>query len=389
MMKGPINMIYFDHAASSYPKPKSVADAMYEAVTSYSANPGRGGHQLAEQARSVIDEARRKIALFFGAPSSKHVWFYQNATMALNQALIGFPFQEGDHVVATKFEHNSIIRPLEKLVSEKRITVTYVEPNKDGMITVNAMEAAITKETKMFAVSHASNVTGALVSIREISLLAKEKDIITLLDASQTAGTIKIDMVEDGVDLLAFAGHKSLLGPQGTGVLISKHDFDLTPLVVGGTGSHSELTNQPLKWPDRYESGTLNTPGIAGLSAGISEIEKMGLETIVQHEKNLMMRFLDGVKQVKGVTTFGPEDVSMRVAVIPFLLEGLESHELAMILDQHYQIAVRAGLHCAPKTHEALQTSEIGLVRISFGPYNTEEEVDRLLTALKEINQAF
>ncbi len=238
LRKGTNKMIYFDHAASSYPKPDSVAHAMHEAVSSYSANPGRGGHKLAERARSVINEARKTIASFFNAPSSKHVWFYQNATMALNQALLGFPFEEGDHVVATKFEHNSIIRPLERLVIEKKITVTYVEPNVDGVISVDAMKKAITNKTRMFAISHASNVTGAIVPLREISLLTKEKQIMLLLDASQTAGTISIDIDRDGIDLLALAGHKSLLGPQGTGVLVTKGDFDLRPLIVGGTGGH-------------------------------------------------------------------------------------------------------------------------------------------------------
>jgi cysteine desulfurase family protein len=362
---------------------------MYEAVTSYSANPGRGGHQLAERARSVIHDARKKLALFFGAPGSKHVWFYQNATMALNQALIGFPFQEGDHVVTTKFEHNSIIRPLEKLAVEKKILITYVEPNEDGLITANALEEAITENTKLFAISHASNVTGALVPIGEISKVAKQNEIVVLLDASQTAGTISINMDKDGIDLLAFAGHKSLLGPQGTGVLISKNDYSLTPLVVGGTGSYSELTYQPLKWPDRYEAGTLNTPGIAGLSAGIDELERIGLDNILQHEQNLMERFLDGVKLISAITTFGPLDITKRVAVISFYFEGLESHELATILDEHYNIAVRAGLHCAPKTHDCLNSTDTGLVRVSFGPYNTDEEVDQLLEALKEISQAF
>jgi cysteine desulfurase family protein len=382
-------MIYFDHAASSYPKPNKVADAMYEAVTSFSANPGRGGHKLAEQAKAVIDAARQKLSRFFGAPGSKHVWFYQNATMALNQALLGFPFEEGDHVIATMFEHNSVIRPLEQLVLEKKITVTYIETDEEGIITVDQVEKALTEKTKMIAVSHASNVTGAVVPIREIASVVKKNNVIVLLDASQTAGTIEINMKEDGIDLLAFAGHKSLLGPQGTGVLISKDDYKLEPLVVGGTGSYSELIRQPDKWPDRYEAGTLNTPGIAGLSAGIDEVLERGISNIWNHEQILMEQFLNGIKELSGFITYGPANVTKRVAVIPLELEGVDSHELAMILDEHYQIAVRAGMHCAPKTHHCLQTSETGLVRISFGPYNTAEEVERLLEALKEIKQAF
>ncbi|KHF40066.1 aminotransferase class V-fold PLP-dependent enzyme [Halalkalibacter okhensis] len=382
-------MIYFDHAASSYPKPEQVAFAMHEAVTSYSANPGRGGHKLAEQAGNVIEQARKKIATLFHAPSKKHVWFYQNATMALNQAILGFPFQEGDHVVATMFEHNSIIRPLEKLVLEKGISITYVEPNEEGIIDVRQFEDAHTEKTRMVAISHASNVTGAVVSIKDVGKFAKKEEIVVLLDASQTAGTIPIDMESDGIDLLAFAGHKSLLGPQGTGVLLSKGDYNLSPLVVGGTGSQSELLHQPQSWPNRYEAGTLNTPGIAGLAAGIDAVIEMGIEAIWEHEKELMDHFIKGLAGISGVTSYGPSDLSKRVAVIPFEIEGIASHEAAMILDEHYQIAVRAGMHCAPKTHETLQTSENGLVRVSFGPYNTIKEVDTLLEAIEEIRQAF
>ncbi|MCL7747479.1 aminotransferase class V-fold PLP-dependent enzyme [Halalkalibacter alkaliphilus] len=382
-------MIYFDHAASSYPKPEQVAIAMHEAVASYSANPGRGGHKLAEQAREVIEQARKKIATMFGAPNKKHVWFYQNATMALNQAILGFPFQEGDHVVATMFEHNSIIRPLEKLASEKGIAITYVEPNEEGIIAVEEFEKACTEKTCMFAISHASNVTGAVISISDVSKIAKEREIVVLLDASQTAGTIPIDIEKDAIDLLAFAGHKSLLGPQGTGVLISKDDYNLSPLVVGGTGNQSELLHQPHSWPNRYEAGTLNTPGIAGLSAGIDAVVEMGIEDIWKHEKELMDHFLKGLAGISGVSSYGPSDLSKRVAVIPFEIDGVESHEAAMILDEHYQIAVRAGMHCAPKTHQALQTSEKGLIRVSFGPYNTIKEVDTLLEAIEEIRMAF
>lgn len=362
---------------------------MSEAVNNYSANPGRGGHALAERARSVIEETRKKIAQLFGAPGGKHIWFYQNATMALNQALLGFPFQKGDHVVSTMFEHNSILRPLEKLVNEKGISVTYVEPNEEGRITVEALSQACTEKTKMFALTHASNVTGAFIPIRELASIAKQKKAVVLLDASQTAGTLSINMETDGIDLLAFAGHKSLLGPQGTGVLISQKDYQLTPLLVGGTGSYSELPHQPPVWPDRFEAGTLNTPGIAGLSAGIDEVVAMGIEEIFHHEQQLMTLFLEEAKSIKGLTCYGPTDVSKRVAVLPFQLAGIGSHELAIILDEHYQIAVRAGLHCAPKTHQSLETSDSGLVRVSFGPYNTSEEVKGLVQALKDIQQAF
>ncbi|MCM3762797.1 aminotransferase class V-fold PLP-dependent enzyme [Alkalihalobacillus oceani] len=382
-------MIYFDHAASSFPKPKAVADAMYEAVTQYAANPGRGGHVLAERARLTVEEARAKLAALFGAPQPKHVWFYQNATMALNQALFGFQFEEGDHVVTTAFEHNSVLRPLERLKREKGINVTYVKPNEEDEITAQALMEACTAKTKMLALSHASNVTGAFIQIDQLASFAKENEITVLLDASQTAGTLPIHMEKDGIDLLAFAGHKSLLGPQGTGVLISREDYGLLPLVVGGTGSYSELPVQPDVWPDRYEAGTLNTPGIAGLAAGVDEIVKKGIATIYEHEQELLTLFIEETEQIAGLRHYGPADLAKRVAVASFYLEGIGSHELAIILDEHYQIAVRAGLHCAPQTHRVLETSNSGLVRVSFGPYNTKEEVKTLVRALKEIQQAF
>lgn len=382
-------MIYFDHAASSYPKPKTVGEAMVEAVNHYSANPGRGGHALAEKARLVVEQTRKKIAEFFHAPGSKHVWFYQNATMALNQALLGFPFQAGDHVVATMFEHNSIIRPLEHLKSEKGIDITYIEPNEEGIITAKEVEEACTAKTKMFAITHASNVTGAFINVREISSVAKQKGVIFLLDASQTAGTLPIHMEEEGIDMLAFAGHKSLLGPQGTGVLICQSDFGLLPIVKGGTGSHSNLLEQPSTWPDRYEAGTLNTPGIAGLCAGIDEVNERGIDAIYKHEQRLMSLFVEEIEKIEGITFYGPKDLAKRVAVIPFELKGISSHELAIILDEHYNIAVRAGVHCAPKIHQFMETTDEGLVRASFGPYNTEDEIKTFVQALKEIEQAF
>ncbi|MDV2684708.1 aminotransferase class V-fold PLP-dependent enzyme [Alkalihalophilus lindianensis] len=382
-------MIYFDHAASSYPKPATVGEAMLEAVNEYAANPGRGGHQLAERARMVIQEARKEIATFFNAPSGKHVWFYQNATMALNQAIGGFPFVAGDQIVTTAFEHNSVLRPVHRLTQTKQIETTYIKPNDDGIISMVEMNEAVTSKTKAIVISHASNVTGAIVDIQAVSKLAKRVGAILIVDASQTAGTISIDMERDGIDLLAFAGHKSLLGPQGTGVLLSKKDYNLEPLMHGGTGSYSESSEQPTEWPDRYEAGTLNTPGIAGLLAGLKEVSALGIEKIYSHEQALLMELLSGFKQIEEIEVFGPTQLEDRLAVCSFRLNNVESHELAFILDEHYRIAVRAGLHCSPMTHHQLNTVDTGLVRVSFGPYNTIEEVRKLVEALVEIEQAF
>ncbi|MCK0469796.1 aminotransferase class V-fold PLP-dependent enzyme [Halalkalibacter sp. APA_J-10(15)] len=382
-------MIYFDHAASSYPKPKKVAEAMSEAVLTYSANPGRGGHRLAEQARLAVEGARKKVAQLFSAPSSKNVWFYQNATMAINQAILGFPFKKGDHVITTMFEHNSVIRPLKQLMKEKEIDVSFIEPNASGLIVAENVIEEMTNRTVVIAITHASNVTGAVVPIRDISTYAKQKNVVLFVDASQTAGTLPLSMEEDHIDLLAFAGHKSLLGPQGTGVLISKNDYGLTPLIVGGTGSYSELPYQPQSWPDRYEAGTLNTPGIVGLAAGIDEINRRGLDDIYEHEQSLLKHFVSESEKIEGLKLVGPTDLTKRVAVASFTLDGLDSHEVAMILDEHYHIAVRAGLHCAPIIHQALGTVDTGLIRVSFGPYNKLDEIDTLIQALQDISEAF
>ncbi|ADC49638.1 aminotransferase required for NAD biosynthesis (NifS protein) [Alkalihalophilus pseudofirmus OF4] len=382
-------MIYFDHAASSYPKPKAVGEAMIEAVNEYAANPGRGGHQLAERAGRVIQEARNELAAFFNAPNGKHVWFYQNATMALNQAISGFPFEEGDHIVTTAFEHNSVLRPLHQAAKLRGISVTYIQPDEDGIISIDEMREAAGERTKAIIVSHASNVTGAIVPLKEVKQIAEEVGAILIVDASQTAGTLSIDMERDGIDLLAFAGHKSLLGPQGTGVLISKHDYQLEPLMHGGTGSYSESSTQPSEWPDRYEAGTLNTPGIAGLLAALKDVKKRGIDEVYQHEQNLLALFLEGLRKLETAEVFGPAHLHQRLAVCSFRLKEVESHELAFILDEHYGMAVRAGLHCAPMTHHALETVDTGLVRVSFGPYNTEDEVKQLVEALIEIEQAF
>ncbi|MDQ0209130.1 aminotransferase class V-fold PLP-dependent enzyme [Alkalicoccobacillus murimartini] len=382
-------MLYFDHAASSFPKPKEVGEAMKEAVDLFAANPGRGGHALSQQAASVVKRTRAELASLFEAPGEKHVWFYQNATMALNQAILGFPFEEGDHILSTAYEHNSVLRPLKVLEDEVGVKISYVEPNEQHQFEIHDVLTHLTDKTRMVIVSHASNVTGALFPIQELAEKLKNHSAILLVDASQTAGKVDIQMQRDGIDLLAFAGHKGLMGPQGTGVLISDKDYLLKPLIHGGTGTSSEQDYQPESWPERYEAGTLNTPGIAGLHAGVQAVKQMGITSIREHEEGLMQQFLEGVSELESVHCYGPEALGDRVAVISFHVKHSSSHEVAMILDSSYQMAVRAGLHCAPKTHLHLGTIQDGLVRVSFGPYNTSKEVDELIGAIKEIEEAF
>jgi cysteine desulfurase / selenocysteine lyase len=382
-------MIYFDHAASSFPKPRSVVKAVTEALTEYGANPGRGGHQLAAKASSIIYETRHELAQFFGLTDPKRVIFCQNATHALNQGIKGFSLQVGDHVLTTSYEHNSVRRPLEALKTEKGIEITYFQPNHNGEIDETAFYKAIQANTKLIVVSHGSNLTGMILNIEKIGKMAKEKNILFMVDASQTAGILPINMSEMNIDLLAFPGHKGLCGPQGTGALLFKKGINLKPVFHGGTGSHSEDIELPQLLPDRLESGTLNTPGIAGLLAGVKAVKEKSLKKIYTHEAALTNYCLQQLKQIEGVVVFGPDEDVARLAVIPFHIEGIDSHEIAMILDEHYKIAVRAGLHCTPLAHKTLGTESHGLVRLSFGTTNTKIEIDQFITALEEIREGY
>lgn len=377
-------MIYFDHAASSYPKPEAVITAVTKNLAEYAANPGRGGHQLSRQAGDIIEQTRIALRDMFEASSADRVVFSMNATQALNQILLGFPFEAGDHVIMTVFEHNSVSRPIEKLKSEKGINVSVVAPAESAQ-WVEQIKTVMNEKTKLVIVTHGSNVTGDILPIREIGELVRASKAKFAVDASQTAGVLPISMKEDFIDFLAFPGHKGLLGPQGTGVLIAGENSTLEPLITGGTGTQSEMKAQPVQWPYSMESGTLNTPGIAGLLKGIETVDEQGYERISSHEEGLSKYLVSELKEVPGLESVEPLNKEKRLGVVAIKTSPLNSHELAMILDEHYNIAVRAGLHCSPLVHEYLNTSEHGLLRVSFGLFNTMEEIDALIKALHEI----
>lgn len=381
-------MIYFDQAASSFPKPKSVAEAMIKVMTENGANPGRGGHILARKASAIINKTREEAATLFGCSNPRHALFYQNATVALNQALKGLPWEKGDHIITTSFEHNSIRRPLEFLKNTYGVHVSYVDWNDEDESFIHAVKREINTKTKLIAMTHASNVTGSILPLDELMKLAKQRNLLTLIDASQTAGHIPIHMQEQGIDMLAFPGHKGLLGPQGTGMLLVEGEIDLDPLHHGGTGSFSEVPNQPNEWPENMESGTLNTVGIAGLHAAL-EVYKQRKYEIVPRETILVRRLIKGLNAISGVTCYGPKGEQDRMPIAAFNVKEIDSQEIAMVLDSHYEIAVRAGLHCSPLTHETLNTSDQGIVRASLSRYNTEEEVDIFLQAITEIAEAY
>lgn len=381
-------MIYFDNAASTWPKPPEVSRAMLTNIEQYAANPGRGGHQLSKKAGDVVQMTRKSLASLFSISDPKNLIFFANATQALNQAIKGY-LQPGDHVITTTIEHNSVRRPLAFLEKEKNIEVSYVSPRPGWKFEVDDFRKEIRSQTRLIVVSHGSNVTGVILPIDEIGALAREKGIVFLVDASQTAGVIDIKVNEAGIDMLAFPGHKGLYGPQGTGGLYISPDIELTPIFHGGTGSQSEMVEQPPNRPDRFESGTLNTVGIAGLGAGVEFVKKTGIKTIRDQEKKLTNHLIDALLSMEGITVIGPDQGQERLGVVSFTMDHIDSSEVAMILDQHYQIAVRAGFHCSPLAHETAGTIHSGgAVRISFGYFNTKNEVDTLIDAIKEIHES-
>ncbi|HYF82259.1 MAG TPA: aminotransferase class V-fold PLP-dependent enzyme [Clostridia bacterium] len=378
-------MIYFDNAATTYPKPESVYKAVDDCLRGFCANPGRGGHKMALQSGRVILEARELLAELFNSDSPERIILTHNATEALNLAFKGF-LKKGNHIITTSMEHNSVLRPL-KALEQSGIETTIVQCNKDGEIDIREIEKEIRKETVLIAVTHASNIVGTIIPIKEIGSLAKGYNLEYLVDASQTAGVCEIDVDKMNISMLAFTGHKSLMGPQGTGGLYIRKGLELNPLKEGGTGSKSESLYQPDILPDRYESGTHNTPGIAGLCAGISFIKSKGIANIRRHEQELTRYFLYELEKLKSVKIYGTKDIEKQVAVVSINIADIGSSEISYILDQTFDIATRSGLHCAPIAHKTLGTLRQGTVRFSFGYFNTKEQIEASVAAIHKITK--
>ncbi|WP_202081561.1 aminotransferase class V-fold PLP-dependent enzyme [Caldalkalibacillus salinus] len=380
-------MIYLDNAASTWPKPKEVSRAMVEAVENYAANPGRGGHRLAQKASQVVNETRRNLAALFHVQDSNSIVFQTNATAAINQALFGLQWKEGDHVISTSLEHNSVRRPLEKLKDAYGVQTTYLDLKPNEEIKPDDICPYITEHTKLIACTHMSNLTGQVMPVSLLGQLADEHNLLFLVDASQSAGYLPIDVEELKIDLLAFPGHKGLYGPQGTGGLYVSPRVTLTPLLHGGTGRFSEDVNMPGQMPERLEAGTLNTPGIAGLGEGVRFILNEGIDKIQQHEAGLTTYALRQLNDMSGIAVYGPTVDVPRGPVIAFNIKGVHSHEVAHILNDYYGVAVRAGMHCTPLAHHAHGTERTGALRISFSYFNRTEEVDHFIDALMEIKE--
>jgi cysteine desulfurase family protein len=386
--RGDYIMIYFDQAASSFPKPPEVAEAMFKAVNETAANPGRGSHRLGREAAQIVNQTREKAAQLFGCSDPGKVIFSNNATVALNQAIKGHKWKDGDHIITTSFEHNAIRRPLTYLEENYGVLTTYIDWHQDDHKMEDKLKKAINPKTKLIVMTHASNVTGMLLPLEKIMRIAKQYGITTLVDASQTAGHLDINMKEQQIDMLVFPGHKGLLGPQGIGMLLVEGDIELSPIHHGGTGSFSESPAQPDQWPERLESGTLNTPGIAGLLAALEVYEKNKYEN-VPRETLLINKLLAGLNKIPGIHIFGPPQGKNRLPIAAFNINSIHSQEIAVILDSHYDIAVRGGLHCSPLAHQVLNTANQGVIRASLSYYNTEEEVEQFLHAVKEIAEVY
>jgi cysteine desulfurase family protein len=380
-------MIYFDNAATSFPKPEEVFTAMKDYFFHVGGNTGRSAHKAALKASEIVFETREALAKLFNISDSSRIVFTKNATEALNFAIYGF-LEKGDQVITTSLEHNSVMRPLRHLEKIGKIKLFIVPASDQGIIEPEDFEKILKRERiKLVVVNHASNVIGTIAPIKEIAKTAHRYGSVILIDAAQTAGVINIDVDEDEIDMLAFTGHKSLFGPQGTGGLFIREGIELEPLIRGGTGSNSEEEIQPNFLPDKLESGTLNTIGIAGLGAGIKYVLRKGISEIYQKEAELTECFIREVEKIEGVILYGPRETAKRVAVVSFNITGLSPSEVAYILDQEFGIACRPGLHCAPAAHQTIGTFPQGTVRFSFGYFNSLSDIETGIKALQKISR--
>ncbi|WP_082789008.1 aminotransferase class V-fold PLP-dependent enzyme [Desulfolucanica intricata] len=378
-----MSLIYLDNAATSWPKPPEVVQAMREFMEKAGANPGRSGHRMSIAAGRILNDTREELAGLFGIKNPLRISFTLNITEALNLALYGL-LKNGDHVITGSMEHNSVARPLRAL-ENRGVEVTVVNCSPEGFLEPEQIKKAVKKNTRLVILTHASNIVGTILPLNEVGKITRELGIFFAVDAAQTAGSYPINVQEMQVDLLAFTGHKSLLGPQGTGGLYVAKGVELTPLKFGGTGSRSELDLQPDILPDRYESGTPNTVGLAGLGAAVKFIRNTGVEKIYEHEKTLTQRLLNSLSEIKKIRVYGPREASRRMPVISINIEGKDPSEVGLLLDEKYGILTRVGLHCAPWAHRTINTYPQGTIRLSPGFFNTLEDIDQTVRALAEI----
>ena len=380
-----IKTYYFDNAATTFPKPESVYNAVTDFMKEKCANPGRAAHKMSLESSRVIFQCRESLKNLFNADTSEQIIFTNNATEALNLAIIG-SLKENSTVITTAMEHNSVMRPLNFLKATENVNTVKLKHNSVGKVDIDDLKEKITNiRPDMVIVNHASNVNGIICNLEIFAEFKKKYNFKLLVDASQSAGVIDIDVKTLNIDFLAFTGHKSLYGPQGTGGLYVKEETDLKPFKFGGTGSLSEEEVQPDFMPDKFESGTLNCPGIVGLQAGLDFIKQIGFSSIGKHKRELVKMFIEELRRIENVKIFYGDSVENNVGVVSITSDQISSSSLAMILDRQYNIAVRPGLHCAPAAHKTLKTYLQGTVRFSFSMFNNFEQVKYVANALQEI----
>jgi len=375
--------LYLDNAATSWPKPEAVYLAVEHFMREVGATPGRGGHRREEEAARIADETRAALAQLFNAPDPAGIAFTMNATQAINMALKGI-LRPGDHVITSSIEHNAVWRPL-KALERRGVAVTAVPCAPDGTLELDAVEAAIQPSTRLIVMLHASNVLGALLPVAAIGAIARTHGILFLVDAAQTAGAYPIDMESMDIDLLAFPGHKGLYGPHGTGGLIVRPGVQLETWIEGGSGIESAPQTMPEALPLRLEAGTQNAAGIAGLLAGVRFVLEQEVERIRQHELVLTAALIDALRDAPGLMVLGPADLARRTALVSVTVAGYVPEQLAAVLDQVFDVATRAGLHCAPQAHLVAGSLETGALRLSPGYFNTPADIEYAAESLRSI----
>lgn len=380
-------LIFLDNGATSFPKPEEVYTFMDSFYRESGVNPGRSGYDLCMETGELVEDTRRRMTEFFNGKDLNRLCFSYNSTDALNLIINGM-LKEGDHALTTTLEHNSVLRPLYHLWKYNGVEVDYISFDREGFVDPDDFPKKIKKNTKLVIVNHASNVIGTIQPLKEIGKHCKERGIPFAIDASQSAGKIPIDIEEMNVDVIAFTGHKSLLGPTGIGGLYVREGIEIRHTRAGGTGVRSAVRTHLDEYPYRLEYGTLNVLGVAGLHAGLNWIEKKGLDTIHEQEMRLTTLIRDGLKEIDGVTLYCQEDLTNHISVLLFNVDDLEALNTSTLLDVDYNIACRSGLHCAPLVHEQLGTDKIrGAVRFGIGPFNTDEDIQTAIIAVKEISE--
>ena len=380
-----IKEYYFDNSATSHPKPQIVREKVSEAIIEFNGNPGRSGYKKAIKIDREIYNTRVKIAEFFNIKNPLQIAFTSNASESLNFAIKGAGLHDC-HIITSVLEHNSVLRPLHFLEDEKNVSLSFAEPKQTSEEFIKNLSSLIREDTKAVVINHISNVTGYIADIEKIGKLCREKNLLFIVDASQSAGFANIDVEKQNINILCFTGHKSLFGIQGTGGIYVEEGIILNPLLEGGTGSFSKLPRQPKSMPEVLECGTLNTPGILSMGAGIDFINSVGLNKIREHEIKLTKIFIDKISDLKNVTIYGEKNIE-RGPVVSINIEGVPSSDLSAVLDEEYNICTRSGFHCAPLAHKYFDTYDYGCVRFSFGYFNTEEEILYAANAIKEISE--